>query len=154
MNSYFMTKILLPSILLMAGVSVAPFVCAKARIGHFGDVAGHNHLFGIGLVAASALLAVWLANSKNRKNVANQDAADDAQDELMHESAMLGEAQQEYGVMIYGVFSWSKSVMTELTFLAKQLTPLFLDWPFENRYLVFATPVIKTGLTKLRAGVG
>ena len=48
----------------MVGASVAPFVSAKAHISHFGEVAGHGHLFGIGLVAASTVLAGWLAIPK------------------------------------------------------------------------------------------
>ena len=62
----------------MVGASVAPFVSAKAHIGHFGEVAGHGHILGIGLVAASAVLASWLANSKDWKNLANKDDAYDA----------------------------------------------------------------------------
>ena len=79
MNSYFTTKILLPFTLLMVGASVAPFVCANAHIGHFGEIAGHSHLFGVGLVAASAVLSGWLATSKDWKNLADQGDADDAQ---------------------------------------------------------------------------
>ena len=56
-----------------------------------------------------------------------------------------------YGVMICGHGSRSKSAVTEFAVLAEKLAPIFPDWPVEYGYLEFATPVIKTGLDKLRA---
>ena len=56
----------------------------------------------------------------------------------------------KYGVMICGHGSRSKSAVTEFAVLAEKLAPLFPDWPVEYGYLEFATPVIKTGLDKLR----
>ena len=56
----------------------------------------------------------------------------------------------KYGVMICGHGSRSKSAVTEFAVLAEKLTPLFPEWPVEYGYLEFATPVIKTGLDKLR----
>jgi len=60
-------------------------------------------------------------------------------------------ATPKYGVMICGHGSRSKSAVTEFAVLAEKLAPLFPDWPVEYGYLEFATPVIKTGLDKLRA---
>ena len=57
----------------------------------------------------------------------------------------------KYGVMICGHGSRSKSAVTEFAVLAQKLAPLFPDWPVEYGYLEFATPVINTGLDKLRA---
>ena len=68
----------------------------------------------------------------------------------MHESAMPGQAEPKYGVMICGHGSRSKSAVTEFAVLAEKLAPLFPDWPVGYGYLEFATPVIKTGLDKLR----
>jgi len=62
----------------------------------------------------------------------------------------MHEASPKYGVMICGHGSRSKSAVTEFAFLAEKLAPLFPDWPVEYGYLEFATPVIKTGLDKLR----
>ena len=56
----------------------------------------------------------------------------------------------KYGVMICGHGSRSKSAVTEFAMLAEKLTPLFPEWPVEYGYLEFATPVIKTGLDRLR----
>ena len=56
-----------------------------------------------------------------------------------------------YGVMICGHGSRSKSAVTEFAVLAEKLAPIFPDWPVEYGYLEFATPVINTGLDKLRA---
>ena len=56
----------------------------------------------------------------------------------------------KYGVMICGHGSRSKSAVEEFATLAEKLTPKFPDWPVEYGYLEFATPVIKTGLDKLR----
>ena len=56
----------------------------------------------------------------------------------------------KYGVMICGHGSRSKSAVTEFATLAEKLDPKFPDWPVEYGYLEFATPVIKTGLDKLR----
>jgi sirohydrochlorin cobaltochelatase len=63
---------------------------------------------------------------------------------------MSGQAEPKYGVMICGHGSRSKSAVTEFAVLAEKLAPLFPDWPVEYGYLEFATPVIKTGLDKLR----
>ena len=59
--------------------SVTPFVSAKAHIGHVGEVAGHGHLVGIGQVAASAVLAGWLATHEDGENSAEQEDADEAE---------------------------------------------------------------------------
>ena len=59
--------------------SVTPFISAKAHIGHVGEVAGHGHFVGIGLVAASAVLAGWLATRVIGENSADQDDADEAE---------------------------------------------------------------------------
>jgi len=59
-------------------------------------------------------------------------------------------APKKFGVMICGHGSRSKSAVTEFAVLAEKLAPLFPDWPVEYGYLEFATPVIKTGLDKLR----
>ena len=56
----------------------------------------------------------------------------------------------KYGVMICGHGSRSKSAVAEFAVLAEKLDPLFPDWPVEYGYLEFATPVIKTGLDRLR----
>jgi len=58
--------------------------------------------------------------------------------------------EKKYGVMICGHGSRSKSAVTEFAVLAEKLAPLFPEWPVEYGYLEFATPVIKTGLDKLR----
>ena len=60
MISSFSTKLLLPRVLVAIGASVTPFVSAKAHIGHVGEVAGHGHLVGIGLVAAFCGACCWL----------------------------------------------------------------------------------------------
>lgn len=46
--------------MVMATTCIAPFGSATAHNGHVGEVAGHGHLVGIGLIAASAVLAGWL----------------------------------------------------------------------------------------------
>ena len=79
MISSFSTKLLLPRVLVTIAASVTPVVSAKAHIGHVGEVAGHGHLVGIGLVAASAVLAGWLATRENGENSADQDDADEAE---------------------------------------------------------------------------
>ena len=63
---------------------------------------------------------------------------------------MNSQETKKYGVMICGHGSRSKSAVTEFAVLAEKLAPLFPDWPVEYGYLEFATPVIKTGLDKLR----
>ena len=78
MISSFSKKSLLPNVLVTIGTSVTPFVSAKAHIGHVGEVAGHGHLVGIGLFAASSVLAGWLATREDGKYSANQDDADEA----------------------------------------------------------------------------
>jgi sirohydrochlorin cobaltochelatase len=60
------------------------------------------------------------------------------------------EKSPKYGVMICGHGSRSKSAVAEFAVLAEKLAPLFRDWPVEYGYLEFATPVINTGLDKLR----
>jgi sirohydrochlorin cobaltochelatase len=62
----------------------------------------------------------------------------------------MHDAAPKYGVMICGHGSRSKSAVTEFAVLAEKLAPMFPDWPVEYGYLEFATPVIKTGLDKLR----
>ena len=79
MISSFSTKLLLPRVLVTIAASVTPVVSAKAHIGHVGEVAGHGHLIGIGLVAASAVLAGWLATREDGENSADQDDADEAE---------------------------------------------------------------------------
>ena len=73
MISSFSTKLLLPRLLVTIGAIVTPFVSAKA---HVGEAAGHGHLVGIGLVAASAVLAGWLATREDGENSADQDDAE------------------------------------------------------------------------------
>ena len=79
MISSFSTKLLLPRVLVTIGASVMPFVSAKAHIGHVGEVAGHGHLVGIGLVAASAVLAGWLTTREYDGEQTVQDNADEAE---------------------------------------------------------------------------
>ena len=79
MISSFSTKLLLPRVLVTIAASVTPVVSVKAHIGHVGEVAGHGHLIGIGLVAASAVLAGWLATREDGENSADQDDADEAE---------------------------------------------------------------------------
>jgi len=78
MISSFSKKSLLPNVLVTIGTSVTPFVSAKAHIGHVGEVAGHDHPVGIGLFAASSVLAGWLATREDGKYTADQDDADEA----------------------------------------------------------------------------
>ena len=66
------------------------------------------------------------------------------------DEAVQGGKAPKYGVMICGHGSRSKSAVTEFAVLAEKLAPMFPDWPVEYGYLEFATPVIKTGLDKLR----
>ena len=79
MISSFSTKLLFPRVLMTIAASVTPFVSAKAHIGHVGEVAGHGHLVGVGLVTASAVLADWLATREDGKNSVDQDDADEAE---------------------------------------------------------------------------
>ena len=79
MISSFSTKLLLQRVLVTIAASVTPFISTKAHIGHVGEVAGHGHLVGIGLVAASAVLAGWLATCEDGENSAYQDDADEAE---------------------------------------------------------------------------
>mgnify|MGYP001205873114 FL=1 len=79
MISSFSTKLLLPRVLVTIGASVTPFGSAKAHIGHVGEVEGHGHLVGVGLVAASAALAGWLATREDGENSTDQDDADEAE---------------------------------------------------------------------------
>ena len=66
------------------------------------------------------------------------------------DEAVQGGKAPKYGVMICGHGSRSKSAVTEFAVLAEKLAPMFPNWPVEYGYLEFATPVIKTGLDKLR----
>ena len=79
MISSFSTGLLLPRVLMTTGASVTLIVSAKAHIGHGGEVAGHGHLVGIGLVAASAVFAGWLATREDGENSTDQDDADEAE---------------------------------------------------------------------------
>ena len=79
MISFFSTKLLSPRVLVIIGASVTPFVSATAHIGHVGEVAGHGHLIGIGLVTASAVLAGWLETREDGGNSTDQDDADEAE---------------------------------------------------------------------------
>jgi sirohydrochlorin cobaltochelatase len=63
---------------------------------------------------------------------------------------MSGQVQPKYGVMICGHGSRSASAVKEFAVLSEKLPAYFPDWPVEYGYLEFATPVIKTGLDKLR----
>ena len=60
------------------------------------------------------------------------------------------QVQPNYGVMICGHGSRSASAVKEFAVLSEKLPAYFPDWPVEYGYLEFATPVIKTGLDKLR----
>ena len=60
------------------------------------------------------------------------------------------QVQPKYGVMICGHGSRSASAVKEFAVLSEKLPAYFPDWPVEYGYLEFATPVIKTGLDKLR----
>ena len=79
MISSFSTKLPLPRVLVTIGASVTPFVSAKAHIGHVGEVAGHGHLVGIGLIAASAVLAGWLATREDDGEHTVQDDAEETE---------------------------------------------------------------------------
>ena len=78
MISSLSTKLLLPRVLVTIGASVTPFVSAKAHIGHIGEVAGNGHIVEIGLVAASGVLAGWLAAREDAEKSADKDDADGA----------------------------------------------------------------------------
>ena len=77
MISFLPLKSLLPAGMVMAITWIAPFGSATANIGHVGEVAGHGHLVGIGLIAASAVLAGWLAT---REDDGEQTVQDDAEE--------------------------------------------------------------------------
>ncbi len=68
----------------------------------------------------------------------------------MTQSDQSKTSQPKYGVMICGHGSRSKSAVAEFAVLSEKLPAYFPDWPVEYGYLEFATPVIKTGLDKLR----
>ena len=68
----------------------------------------------------------------------------------MSQSEQSKTSQPKYGVMICGHGSRSKSAVAEFAVLSEKLPAYFPDWPVEYGYLEFATPVIKTGLDKLR----
>ena len=57
---------------------------------------------------------------------------------------------EKLGVMICGHGSRSQAAVDEFAVLAQKLPAHFPQWPVEYGYLEFATPVIKTGLDKLR----
>ncbi len=58
---------------------------------------------------------------------------------------------RKLGVMICGHGSRDGQAVAEFATLAERLTPRFPDYPVEYGYLEFATPIIRTGLDKLRA---
>jgi sirohydrochlorin cobaltochelatase len=55
------------------------------------------------------------------------------------------------GVMICGHGSRDERAVAEFAGLAQGLAPMFPDLPVEYGYLEFATPIIRTGLDRLRA---
>jgi sirohydrochlorin cobaltochelatase len=57
---------------------------------------------------------------------------------------------RKLGVMICGHGSRDERAVTEFARLAEGLAPRFPDLPVEYGYLEFATPIIRTGLDKLR----
>ena len=79
MTSLLPLKTLLPAGMVMATTCIAPFGSATAHIGHVGEVAGHGHLVGIGLIAASAVLTGWLATREYDGERTVQDDADEAE---------------------------------------------------------------------------
>ncbi len=79
MISSFSTKILLPRVSVTTPASATAIISNKAHIGHVGEVAGHGHLVGIVLVAASAVLAGLLATREDGENSADQDDAYEAE---------------------------------------------------------------------------
>ena len=79
MTSFLLLKSLLPAGMVMATTCIAPFGSATAHIGHDGEVAGHGHLVGIGLIAASAVLTGWLATLEYDGEQTVQDDADEAE---------------------------------------------------------------------------
>ena len=127
MISSFSTKLLLPRVLVTIAASVTPFISAKAHIGHVAEVAGHGHLVEIGLVAASAVLLVGLqpARMGRIQPIRMMPMKPRREMKSMHESAMSGQAEPKYGVMICGHGSRSKSAVTEFAVLAEKLAPLF-----------------------------
>ena len=81
MTSFLLFKSLLPAGMVMATTCIAPFGSATAHIGYVGEVAGHGHLVGIGLIVASVVLAGWLTTRGDGENLAGQDDADEAEAE-------------------------------------------------------------------------
>ena len=79
MISFLPLKSLLPAGMLMATTCIAPFGSATAHIGHVGEVAGHGHLVGIGLIAASAVLAGWLTTRECDGEQRVRDNADEVE---------------------------------------------------------------------------
>jgi len=57
---------------------------------------------------------------------------------------------EKLGVMVCGHGSRDEGAVTEFAQVAEGLKPLFPDHPVEYGYLEFATPIIRTGLDKLR----
>ena len=79
MTSFLLLKSLLPAGMVMATTCIAPFGSATAHIGHVGEVAGHGHLVGICLIAASTVFAGWLATREYDGERTVQDDADEAE---------------------------------------------------------------------------
>ena len=79
MTSFLLPKSLLPAGMVMATTCIAPFGSATADIGHVVELAGHGHLVGIGLIAASAVLAGWLPTREYDGEQTVQDDADEAE---------------------------------------------------------------------------
>ena len=57
---------------------------------------------------------------------------------------------EKLGVMVCGHGSRDEGAVTEFAQVAEGLKPLMPDYPVEYGYLEFATPIIRTGLDKLR----
>ncbi|MGI9415001.1 MAG: sirohydrochlorin chelatase [Hyphomicrobiales bacterium] len=57
---------------------------------------------------------------------------------------------EKLGVMVCGHGSRDEGAVTEFARVAEGLRPLLPDYPVEYGYLEFATPIIRTGLDKLR----
>ena len=131
---------------------IAPAVLMASPVaahwGHLADLGGHAHWAGLALGAVAAALAAGLAVA-DRARGEDEDALL-ASEDPKEIQAMHDVKAPKYGVMICGHGSRSKSAVTEFAVLAEKLAPLFPDWPVEYGYLEFATPVIKTGLDKLR----
>lgn len=64
---------------------------AQAHAGHVGEVAGHTHWVAGGLIAAAALVALWIALS-TRKRAAPEAQGDDEAD---NEAEPHGESAEQ-----------------------------------------------------------